>query len=64
MSYEYYLKKVVNGSFLAIIHMRGRKPRHISSEIEKFWAVTLGNGCKNVKIISLCIDTNSWNMVK
>jgi hypothetical protein len=27
------------GSFLARFHMRGRKPRHISSETEKFWLV-------------------------
>lgn len=39
MPYEYYLKKVVNGSFLARFHMRGRKPRHISSETQKFWLV-------------------------
>ena len=31
--------KGANGSFLAIGHMRGRKPRHISSETEKFWLV-------------------------
>lgn len=30
---------VGHGFFLAIIHMRGRKPRHISSETEKFWLV-------------------------
>lgn len=31
--------KGANGSFLAIDHMRGRKPHHISSETEKFWLV-------------------------